>query len=377
MSAEDLPEPDRVEGAHHPRETPRLVGQGVAERAFLSAFSGGRLHHGWLLTGPEGVGKATLAWRIARFLIATPVDDGSGLLGAPPAPDTLDIGADHPVMRRTMALSEPSLFVLRRGANDKGDRLAAEIRVQEVRDLKRRMALSSADGGRRVILVDAVDDLNVSAANALLKLLEEPPANTVLLLVCHRPARLLPTIRSRCRELRLSPLGPEAMAEALAAAGAAAGPEEADALTELSAGSVGAAIRLSNLGGLELYGALMEVLSTLPDLDRPRALALADRVATRGREAELDLLLGLTDLALARLARAGVTSTPPPRPAHAAEPSVIARLAPDPAAGRAWADIAQTAAERARRGRAVNIDAAALVFDMLTRMRETAASVAA
>lgn len=124
-------------------------------------------------------------------------------------------------MRRSRAGSEPGLFALTRGPNDKGDRLAAEIRVDQVRKLKSFFSLSATDGGRRVVIVDAADEMNVNAANALLKLLEEPPARTVLLLVVHQPARLLPTIRSRCRELRLTPLGPEDMAAALDQAGAA------------------------------------------------------------------------------------------------------------------------------------------------------------
>ncbi|ETX14933.1 DNA polymerase III subunit delta' [Roseivivax halodurans JCM 10272] len=375
--SDPLPEPDRVEGAPHPRETMRLVGQEAAERGFLDAYAGDRLHHAWLITGPEGVGKATLAWRIARFLVATPPAGSGGLLGDPEPPQTLDIGADHPVTRRSLALAEPSIFLLRRGLNDKGDRIAADIRVADVRGLKRRMALSSADGGRRAIVVDAADEMNVNAANALLKLLEEPPANTVLLLVCHRPARLLPTIRSRCRELRLAALGPDEMAEALSLAGAEVSPQETEALTELSAGSVGAALRLLNLGGLQLYGDLVDLMGTMPDMSRPKALALADRVATRGRETQLDLLIWLTDLALARLARTGVTGTPPARAAHPEEPRLLARLAPDPRAGRAWAEIAQSAGDRARHGRAVNIDAAALIFDMVSRIRDTAADVAA
>ena len=135
MSDKDLPEPDRIEGAPHPRETVQLFGQDQARDSFLQAFNSGRLHHGWLITGPRGVGKATLAWQIARFLLATPVAQGDDMFGDPPAPTSLQISPDHPVAHRMLALSEPGLFLLRRGPNDKGDKLAAEIRVDEVRKL--------------------------------------------------------------------------------------------------------------------------------------------------------------------------------------------------------------------------------------------------
>ena len=366
-----LPEPDRVEGAPHPRETVQLVGQSAAEAEFLEAFNTGRLHHGWLITGPRGVGKATLAWRIARFLLATPLVQDEGLFGAPPPPATLDVAPDHPVARRLLALSDPGLFLLRRGPTDKGDRLAAEIRVSEVRKLGNFFALSAADGGRRVVIVDAADDLNTQAANAILKMLEEPPARTVLLLISHQPSGLLPTIRSRCRTLRLAPLGPQEMAKALEQAGIAPEGDPA-ALAELSGGSVGAAVRLLNLGGLKLYAELVGLMESLPRLDRPRALRLAEAAATRGAEDRLDLLFSLTDLLLARLVRTGATGQPPSAEAAAGEAAMLARLAPDAYQGRAWADCAETIGARARHGRAVNLDPASLVLDTVFRIQQTA-----
>ncbi|AWZ21016.1 DNA polymerase III subunit delta' [Roseovarius sp. TM1035] len=366
-----LPEPDRVEGAPHPRETVQLFGQSAAEAEFLEAFNTGRLHHGWLITGPRGVGKATLAWRIARFLLATPLVQDEGLFGAPPPPATLDVAPDHPVARRLLALSDPGLFLLRRGPTDKGDRLAAEIRVSEVRKLGNFFALSAADGGRRVVIVDAADDLNTQAANAILKMLEEPPARTVLLLISHQPSGLLPTIRSRCRTLRLAPLGPQEMAQALEQAGIAPEGDPA-ALAELSGGSVGAAVRLLNLGGLKLYAELVGLMESLPRLDRPRALRLAEAAATRGAEDRLDLLFSLTDLLLARLARTGATGQPPSAEAAAGEAAMLARLAPDAYQGRAWADCAETIGARARHGRAVNLDPASLVLDTVFRIQQTA-----
>lgn len=370
----DLPEPDRVEGAPHPRETLRLIGHDDAERGFLDVYNSGRLHHGWLITGPRGVGKATFAWRIARFLLATPPADDNDMFGAPPAPETLDIPEDHPVMRRSMALSDPNLYLLRRGPNEKGDKLANEILVKEVRKLKGFFSMSSADGGRRVVIIDAADEMNTNAANAILKLLEEPPANTIMLLICHQPARLLPTIRSRCRELRLSPLSPADMSTALGGTGADMSPEDADALAELAGGSVGDALRLIHQDGLFLYQMLMRIMATMPDLDRPAALNLAQSLAVRGQEEKLGLIFKLVDLAMVRLARTGL-GTPPARFASSDEQAVLTRLSPHSVAAREWATLAQEAGDRARHGLSVNVDPASIVFDMFMQMRETAAKL--
>ncbi len=373
MASVDLPEADRVEGAPHPRQTLRLFGHDAAESAFLQAYTSGRQHHGWLITGQKGVGKATLAWRIARFLLATPPDDGG--MFSPPPPTSLDIAPDVPVARRMLQLAEPRLFLLRRGPNEKETALSADIRVDEVRKMKSFFALSAADGGRRVAIIDAADDMNTGAANALLKLLEEPPANVTFLVIAHQPHRLLPTIRSRCRELRLATLPPDPLARALEQAGGGVEPDQVQALGELAGGSVGEAFRLSNLDGLQTYGALIGLFSTLPRLDRMRALALAEMGAGKGAEDRFDLIVTLLDLFLARLARAGVSRQLRPEAAKG-EGELFARLAPNEAAARAWADLAQTLSLRARRGKAVNLDPAALLMDSLLKIDETAAQLA-
>ncbi|MDE3080599.1 MAG: DNA polymerase III subunit delta' [Paracoccaceae bacterium] len=374
MSADEVAEPDRVEGAPHPRETHRLLGQTEAEAAFLDAHASGRMHHGWLLTGPRGVGKATLAWRIARFLLAEPPAGDAGLFGAPPAPTTLDVDPEHPVARRIAAGSEGRLKSIRRSVDDKTGRLRSVIVVDDVRDLKGFFHLSAADGGRRVVIVDTADEMNPNAANALLKELEEPPKGAILLLVSHQPWRLLPTIRSRCRELRLQPLGADALAQALAAAGS---PEtNAAALAELAAGSVGEAIRLANLDGVATYAELVALFSGVPGLDRQKALRLAEAGAARGADQRFDLILTLLETFLARAARTGALGAPPPD-AVPGEAALLARLAPSPAAGRAFADLQQELGARARRGKAVNLDPAALLLDMVLRIDETAGPLAA
>ncbi|KNG95102.1 DNA polymerase III subunit delta' [Pseudaestuariivita atlantica] len=368
MAEPELYEPDRIDGAPHPRETARLFGQDAAEAAFLDALGSGRLHHGWLLTGPQGVGKATLAWKIAAHLIANPPDDGGGLFGAPEPATSLDLPPDHPVLRRILAGSEPSLKLVRPTVNEKTGRPRTEIVVEDVRDLAGFFHLSATEGGRRVVIVDSADLLNTSAANALLKMLEEPPANAVLLLISHAPSRLLPTIRSRCRTLRLAPLGPDDMARALDQAEVTV--DNPVAVAELSGGSVGTAIRLIDGGGLDLYAAIVKLAGTLPRIDRRQALALADHVAQRGKEARFDMFLDMMDLFLARLARTGAAGIPPAQQAAPGEATLMVRLAPDAASGRAWAQLAQTQGARLRHGRAVNLDPAALVLDTLLKLQD-------
>ncbi len=368
--SDDTPTPDQAPGAPHPRETQRLFGQDMAEQAFLSAFTSDRLHHGWLLTGPRGVGKATLAWRIARFLLASPDTPDDGLFGASPPPVSLDIPPDHPVSHRMLARAEPGLAVVTRSLNDK-DKLRNEIVVEDIRKLHSFFGLSAADGGRRVVIVDSADEMNVSAANALLKMLEEPPARTTLLLVSHQPSRLLPTIRSRCRSLRLAPLSPADMQAALTQAGAEL-PDNPDYLAALAAGSVGDAVRLINLGGLNIYAELIGILGTLPRLDRQRALALAEAAAQRSVPERFDLLLNLIDIALSRLALTGATGAPPSPEAAPNEAETLARLSSSPLMGRRWAEAGALITTRARHGQSVNLDPAAVVLDTVFKIQETA-----
>ena len=369
---DDVPESDRIPGAPHPRATSRVFGHDAAEARFLDAFNAGRLHHAWLISGPEGIGKATLAWRIARFLLTAPDRDG-GLFGAPAPAISLDTDPDHPVARRVAALSEPRLFLLRRPWDDKTEKLKQDIPVDEVRRMKGFFQLTAAEGGSRVALIDAADDLNASGANALLKLLEEPPPETTFLIVTHRPSGLLPTIRSRCRDLRLAPLAAADLDAALAGAGFPdpAGP----ALASLSGGSVGTAIRLQAADGMALYARIADLFATLPRLDRPKALALADRAAQRGADAQADLVFTLVLTLLARLARTGATGTVLPEAAPG-EAAMLTRLAPRPDAGRAWADLHDTLAPRIRHGRAVNLDPAALLLDMVLKAEEVAGRIA-
>ncbi len=368
---DSLPEADKADGAPHPRMARHVFGHKDAEAAFLDAVNSGRLHHAWLITGPKGIGKATLAWRMARFLIATPPSDpDQDALFSTPAPTSLDISANHPVSARMQALSEPGLCLLRRPADPKTGKLKSVITVDEVRKMKGFFGLSATDGGRRVVIVDSAEELNTNAANALLKMLEEPPKNAILLLISHQPSRLLPTIRSRCRTLSLSALQAEDMALALQQSGIDV-PDQ-NALAQLAAGSTGEAAALVQMKGLDLYGEILGLFASLPNMDRGRANRLSQSAGARGADARFDLTLDLIDRVLARLARTGATAMTPDE-IIPGEAETLMRLAPNLAAGRAWADLSADLTARARRGKSVNLDPAALLLDMCHRIGSTAA----
>ncbi|RMH46098.1 MAG: DNA polymerase III subunit delta' [Alphaproteobacteria bacterium] len=376
MSETELAEADRLDGAPHPREAAAVFGQGRAEAEFLATIASGRLHHAWLLTGPRGVGKATLAWRMARFLLAEPPAAGDGLFGAPPPPDSLDVAPDHPVARRVAALSEPRLLLLRRTVNEKTGKLARVISVDEVRRLRDFFGLSAAEGGRRVVIVDSADEMNPSAANAILKVLEEPPPDAVLLLVSHTPSRLLPTIRSRCRVLRCDPLLPRDMDRALAQAGVTVPEDDLAAVTELARGSVGDAIRLVQRDGLSLYRQMLGIMAGMPGFDRTALARLAGSVGQGGDAAErAGEIVDLASVLLSRLARAAAgaaaTAVAPD------ETKLWARLGAGPGDARRWADAAQAVPARARSALALNLDPSSVIVDMFLAISETAACTAA
>lgn len=362
MSADELPpEPDAIEGAPHPRHAAQVFGQRHAAADFLEAFNGHRMHHAWLISGPKGVGKATLAWQIARFLLAQGYE-------AETPPDRLAVSPEHPVAHRMAALAESRLLLCRRGWDEKKKRLKTVITIDEVRKLKGFFNLSATDGGWRVAIVDAADELNAAAANGLLKILEEPPEKVVLLLVAHQPSTLLPTIRSRCRSLRCEPLGEADMGKVLAQVGHAG--EMTPALASLSNGSPGQAIRLLADDGEKLYGQIIGLIAAAPGLDRPLALALADKCAGRGHESLYALMVDLIDLALVRLARHGAGM--PMVEAANGELALAARLANTPHQARIWANLQQEISAKTGHARAVNLDPAQVILDTFLQIDSAA-----
>ena len=256
-----------AEGPPEPRANPILLGHSRAEAAMAEAARAGRIHHAWLITGPRGVGKATLAYRFARALLAG-IPDGGGL----------DLPASHPVFRRVAAGAHADLRTVSRTVDPKSKKLRGEIIVDDVRAAGAFLRLTPAEGGWRVLIVDAAEELNRNAANALLKMLEEPPERAVLLLVCNAPGRLLPTIRSRCRRLRLDALEDAAVRTLLARYLPDLPVDERDRLITIAEGSPGRALMMAEEEGTRLSSLVDGVLSALPDLPLTEIWEVADGI---------------------------------------------------------------------------------------------------
>jgi DNA polymerase-3 subunit delta' len=327
----------------HPREVHELVGHTAAEAALEAARARGRLHHAWLLTGPEGVGKATFAYRAARRLLGAPADPRFGPLGADP---------QHPVSRQVAARSHPDLMVLEREGPDGKPRKV--IPVEEARRLAEFFSKSPASAPHRVAIIDAADDLNVNAANAILKTLEEPPPAGVLLMVAHAPGRLIATIRSRCRRLAFAPLELEEAA-AFVRGRLDLNDEEALRLARMAGGAPGRALALAAQNALAVDDAARELIAGLPQIDESRALSLAEKF--RGGEGPQAFAL-LFDRLAERV--------------HA----LAAGRAAEGAAGSldAWAGAWETLSRLPREVEALNLDRTDALFTALAELRQAARS---
>ena len=267
------PEPndsDRVEGFAHPRETFDLAGQDVALSRAARALRAGRPPSAWLITGAPGTGKATLAYRIARYLLA---------YGATPdGPEDLSVPPDDATARQVTAQSHPGLLILKRAVNQRTGKLMTVLSVDEIRKLSDFFGMTSGAGGWRVAIVDTADDMNDNAANALLKMLEEPPANAMLLLLSNTPGRLLPTIRSRCQRLELRALGDALLEKLLARHLPDMTGSERAALARLAGGSIGAALTLATGEGAALAEEADRLIDHARDPDVLALLTLGEKL---------------------------------------------------------------------------------------------------
>lgn len=271
--------PDRIEGWPAPEQQHVWHGPAHVEHALLDAYRSGRMHHAWLLGGPKGVGKATLAYRFARFILANP-----NPAAVAEAAD-LSVPPEHPVARKVATRAHPNLLVLERPYDEQNKRFKSQLAVDEIRKTVSFFGSTGGEDNWRVAIVDPADDLNASSANALLKILEEPPARSLFLIVSHAPGRALPTIRSRSRKLDVPPLSGGVIGSALAKSDIDdLVPDDLELAGALAEGSLRRAIFLAQGGGLALHRDMNALLSRLPQLDIEAAHALADKVAARGND---------------------------------------------------------------------------------------------
>jgi DNA polymerase III subunit delta' len=266
---------DDYDQTPHPRETTVLFGHTAAETALLGAYRSGRMPHGILIAGPKGIGKATLAYRLARFVLSHPDPSATDVQDAV----SLEVDPANSAARRIAAQAQPDLLVIERTVNERGV-LRNQIAVEDVRRTVPFFGSTAGEGGWRIAIIDAVDDLNRSGANALLKVLEEPPARGLLLLIAHSTARVPPTLRSRCRIISLRPLARVDVAAALAAiVDSQPDDEEVAAAAAGAGGSVNRALALLDEDALTLRQQALELLSRLPVVDSADLHALGDALA--------------------------------------------------------------------------------------------------
>lgn len=271
-----------------------IIGQDRAVDQFVAAWATRRLHHAWLLAGPKGVGKASFAHAAARRVLA----DAAGPQVEEPGLATPD---DHPIVRLVEARSHPDMRWLERQPKERGEGLARNISVAQVRELGEFVSLTSALSPWRVVVIDSVDDLEASGANALLKILEEPPANTIFLIVSHAPGRLLATIRSRCRRLDFQPLGDDAMASILESSTDLAEAERRQVIA-MSFGSAGRALAFAELGLAKLEDAAVVILRQGDPTNALRS-DLALELGKKGAADRYAAFLALAPSLIAREAR--------------------------------------------------------------------------
>ena len=272
-----------------------IVGQDKAVEQFASAWASRKLHHAWLLAGPRGVGKASFAHAAARRVLA----DAAGPASSLPGVETSD---DHPMVRLVEARSHPDMRQLERLVNEKTGNLARSISVDQVRSLADLFDLSPAMSDWRVVIIDSVDELEPAGANALLKMLEEPPPNSIFFLVSHAPGRLLPTIRSRCRRLDFQALDDDAMTSVLELAAPETSASERAKIVAMSFGSAGRALAFAELGLAKIEDAATAILRQ-GDPTNARRSELASELGKRGAGERYAAFLELAPTLIAREAR--------------------------------------------------------------------------
>lgn len=353
---EALPEADRLDGYAHPRETHKLFGHNEAKEDLLNAWRSGRMHHAWILSGPSGIGKATLAYHMARLILQHDLADG-----LPTA--TYALSPDSPVSKQIAALSHPNLFVLRRIWDQKSGRFSTIIPVDEVRRLKHFTTMTGQAGRWRVVIIDRADELNISSANALLKILEEPPDFCLYFLITESLGRLPITIRSRCRKLLLNPLSLEDLSLAVQNISQA----NLENFHRISGGSVRQTLELMQGHGLEYYKMLLEHLNALPKLDYTRLYPSIEKLAMPSASKDFEIFFSILGNIMRRIIRYGVA----PSASQDTEQKIANKLMTQETLAL-WAELWETIIQEKNQVLALNLDKKNFLVDVFHKMQNVA-----
>ena len=293
-----------------PRENPNLIGHEAIEQAFLNEFARGKMHHAYLLCGPKGIGKATFAYRLARFLLShgainKPADDTFSLFGDAPKIETppaigLEMAEDNPIFRRVVASSHSDLLAITPLYDEKKKVEKSEINAEQAKEVPQFLSLTPAESEWRVVIVDAVDQLNNTAANALLKILEEPPARSILLLVCHRLGDILPTIKSRCRILHMHAPSLKQFGKIFNQIAPDISNESHEGLYAMSQGSPGLAIQLNDKNAIEIYRELLSFMQS--DITSAEKAQFSTKLASNKSPDALKIIYHCWQIAMDRIA---------------------------------------------------------------------------
>lgn len=279
--------PAAPEEVPQPRANPDFFGHDEIEKRLLADIIAGRLPHAIILAGLPGIGKATLAYRLARFLLAGGADNA--LL----PPENLALSSTHPIFRRVVSGGHADLLTVEREYDEKKGRFKNDISVEAARRIHPFLQKTAAEGGWRVVIVDSAEYMNTSGQNAILKILEEPPEKTLLILTTSQPGMLLPTIRSRCRLVPMQPLSRQVIVTTLDKFAPTLTTKDKTAIADLADGSMGRALQLNNDGGLALYRKLLDAVATMPRLDMLKVHELSETLGKYGAEPQFEAATGI------------------------------------------------------------------------------------
>lgn len=369
-----MPDPE-IEDNNHPRMNDLVFGHEKAEREFLDSFNSGRLHHGWLITGPKGIGKATLAWKCAKFLLSE--DDSvsnDGLFGDDLSSHatSLDIDPDKPVIHRIKSGGHGGIIATERSVNTKTGKLRNDIVIDDIRKVISFFSRTSSEGGWRVALIDAADEMNTNAANALLKVLEEPPEKSILFLIAHSPGKLLPTIKSRCRTLELNALSGDSVRSMLAHKYADMDTATMNTLAALAAGAPGRAIQMEQLGGAAIYTKTFKAISSVPNLNIPEIHSLAGEYASIKADAEYRLFIQIFTAFIERITKAAVIEDQS-REIIEGENQQLSRISLMARVDK-WLELWEKVGHLIQRADAVNLDRKQVIVSLFSELKATATS---